>query len=102
MVAAKSMLESSPRRRAAKETPAQGFTQGQTIIYAGGAPPPPTPVVATPATAAPTSSRLRKPSGSPELSTIEKVDAFIAWCKTERCWRGEEDDLNHVRLQVRA
>jgi hypothetical protein len=41
------------------------------------------------------------PSGSPELSNIEKVDAFVAWCKTERCWRGEEVELDFVRLQVR-
>jgi hypothetical protein len=98
MVAAKQLLEGSPRRRA-KETPAQGFTQGQTIIYAGA--PPPTPVVATLATTALTSSPLRMPSGSPELSNIEKVDAFVAWCKTERCWRGEEVELDFVRLQVR-
>jgi hypothetical protein len=41
------------------------------------------------------------PSGSPELSTIEKVDTFIAWCKVERCWRGEEAELDDVRIQIR-
>jgi hypothetical protein len=41
------------------------------------------------------------PSGSPELSTIEKVDAFIAWCKTKRYWRGKEAELDDVRIQIR-
>jgi hypothetical protein len=82
MVAAKQLLEGSPRRRA-KETLAQGFAQGQTIIYAGA--PPPTPVVVTPATTASTSSPLKMPLGSPELSNLEKVDTFVAWCKTKRC-----------------
>jgi hypothetical protein len=47
------------------------------------------------------SSPVRMPSGSPELSTIEKVDTFIAWCKVERCWRGEEAELDDVRIQIR-
>jgi hypothetical protein len=97
MVAAKPLIEALPRRRA-RDAPQ---AQGQTIIYAGNAPIP-APVVATLAVqSASHSSPVRMPSGSPELSTIEKVEAVIAWCKIERCWRSEEAELDQVKLQVR-
>jgi hypothetical protein len=99
MVTAKPLIEASPRRRA-RNALQQGPAKGQTIIYASNAPMP-APVVATPAQSALHSSPVRMPYSSPELSAIEKVEAFIFWCKTERCWRGEEEGLGHVRLQVK-
>jgi hypothetical protein len=60
----------------------------------------PTPVIITPALSALHLSPVRMPSGSLELSIIEKVEAFISWCKIERCWRGEEEGISYVRLQV--
>jgi hypothetical protein len=97
MMIAKHTALASPRRRV-RDVQQTVAPSGQPInIYNGPAP------VMPPVTqlSAPTSSPLRIPSGSPELSTIEKVDAFIAWCKTERCWRGEEAELDDVRIQIR-
>jgi hypothetical protein len=97
MMITKHTALASPRRRA-RDVQQTVTPSGQPInIY--NSPAPIIPPIAQ--SSALTSSPLRMPSGSPELSTIEKVDAFIAWCKTERCWRGEEAELDYVRIQVR-
>jgi hypothetical protein len=101
MMVAKHNQEHSPSRRTAGVQ--HTVAQGQPItIYASGSPLA-TPVVATPLVrSGPYSSPVRMPSGSSaDLSTLEKIDAFIEFCKSERCWRGEEEDLLNVRLALK-
>lgn len=100
MMRAKVAAELTPRRRgvAAQATVAQG--QPITIYTSGS--PPSLPTAPTAAVAL-VSSPVRMPSGSPavELSTIEKIDAFIAFCKSERRWHGEEEDLGIVKVLLK-
>jgi hypothetical protein len=79
LMRAKQASVESPRRRVK-----DGDSAGHPInIYAAGAPAPiPAP---PPDQYAPVSSPVRMPTKSPELSTIEKIEAFIVYCKAERC-----------------
>jgi hypothetical protein len=48
------------------------------------------------------SSPMRMPSDPPELSTIEALDAFFAWCKTDRGWITEHARLDEILLLLKA
>jgi hypothetical protein len=49
------------------------------------------------------SSPMRMPSDPPlELSAMEVLDAFFAWCKTEREWRTEHARLDEILVLLKA
>jgi hypothetical protein len=98
MAAKQAHLLHAPRKRETLSG-SDGGSNSFTLNMSPGQPPVVTPSFA--AEQALFSSPVRMPSGSPELSTIEKVEAFIFWCKVERCWRGEEEGLDDVRIQIK-
>ena len=48
------------------------------------------------------SSPVRMPSDPPELSALEQLDAFFAWCKADVEWRGIAVRLDEILLLVKA